>query len=553
MPTALWNVLATAPSLGGGGFVEAPLATVVVVAVVSLGLYTAMLVGALRRYSREPEARPTWAGVAGFAGIGLLSWGLQTLALLQQGTAASRPPLNSLLVWLPALALLSFAVAAAPPRRSWSASRLLDGAIFSVAAYLGLWMALLRPLFATHPASPSLLLATHGVFALACAGLGNCLHVLIQRGDPLRSPLGFIALGLALCVACLPWWVSLQLAGGFHFGHPVRLALIPGFLVLALAPGMPWPTTLKPRRVLAFLLPYLPASAAFVAFLVETFRASTARDLVGLALLGVLALLVLARQALTLRQLARLNHTLEARVEARTRELTRSQALLLETQQKNMIATLGAGLSHDFNNLLGAALGNLDLIRLKHPGEDPREIAALEQALNRASDLSKRLMNLAREGETSQGTFHLDTHLADLQPLLRAMVPRAIHLACEPGAVPLEVRGHPGQVDQVVVNLVSNAKDATPVGGTICLRARAEGPEALIEVSDTGSGIDPALMPRLFEPFLTTKPAGKGTGLGLSSVRAVVDQLGGRIEVRSRPGEGTTFTVRLPRASGDGG
>ncbi len=553
MPTTLWNALATAPAPGVGPGTPAHFATVAVVAVVSPGLFTAMLTGALRRFRAEPEGRLTWGGVAGFAAVGLLSWALQTRALVQGGAGASRPPLNSLLIWLPALAMLSFAVSAAPPRRSWSPSRLLDGAIFSLAAYLGLWMALLRPLFASHPVPLGLLLATHGVFALACAGLGNCLHVLVHRGDPLRSPLGFLALGIALCVACLPWWVSVQIQGVFHFGHPVRLALIPGFIVLALAPGLPWPDTLKPRRSLAFLLPYLPASAAFIGFLVQTFRAPAPRDPVGLALLGALALLVLARQALTLRQLARLNHTLEARVEARTQELTRSQALLLETQQKNMIATLGAGLSHDFNNLLGAALGNLDLIRLKHPGEDPREVAALEQALNRASDLSKRLMNLAREGETSSGTFHLNAHLADLQPLLRAMVPRSIQLECNPGEEALEVQGHPGQVDQVVVNLVSNAKDATPQGGTISLRARAEGPEALIEVSDTGSGIDPDVMPRLFEPFLTTKPVGKGTGLGLSSVRAVVEQLGGRIEVRSQPGEGTTFTVRLPRASGDGG
>lgn len=553
MTFLLRNASPVAPTLGADLPLPGGAAIAAGVALLSLGIYTWMLAGGLARLRKEPEARLTWAGVAGFAGIGLLSWALQTFELLRLGFGASRPPVSSLLAWVPALALLSLAVSAAPPRRAWTASRVLDGAIFSVAAYLGLWMAVLRPLFATHPVPLDLLLATHGVFAMACTGLGICLHVLVHRGDPARSPLGYLTLGLALCVACLPWWVSTLIGGSFHFGHPVRLALVPGFCFLALAPRLPWSPELRPRRSLAFLLPYLPASGAFLAFLIQNFRAPAVRDPVGLALLGVLALLVLARQALTLRQLARLNHTLEARVEARTQELTRSQALLLETQQKNMIATLGAGLSHDFNNLLGAALGNLDLIRLKHPGEDPREVAALEQALNRASDLSKRLMNLAREGEISTGTFHLNAHLADLQPLLRAMVPRSIQLECTPGETLLEVRGHPGQVDQVVVNLVSNAKDATPQGGTICLRARAEGPEALIEVSDTGSGIDPSLMPRLFEPFLTTKPAGKGTGLGLSSVRAVVEQLGGRIEVRSLPGEGTTFTVRLPRASGAGG
>lgn len=297
-------------------------------------------------------------------------------------------------------------------------------------------------------------------------------------------------------------------------------------------------------------LPYLPVAVAFIGFAAHYLPSGSGHDGLGLTLLVLLSMVVLIRQALTLRHVHILNETLEELVEERTRELSRSQALLMETQQKNLVATLGVGLTHDLNNLLGAAMGNLDLLRLKMgPLPESREMEGLEKALDRAGNLSKSLMGLARGGPGPSRTFDLLAHMDELYPLLRAMVPRNIHLTWERDEGPLPILATPGQLDQVLVNLVSNAKDATPSGGRISLRARGEGAQAVIEVQDTGSGIPDTVMARLFEPFLTTKPPGKGTGLGLSSVQAVVEHLGGTINVRSSPQEGTTFTVRLPKAS----
>ncbi|HJV91499.1 MAG TPA: HAMP domain-containing sensor histidine kinase [Holophagaceae bacterium] len=521
-----------------------------------LGLLTAVVAvllaeGAFARRREDPALGMDWRPLVGFGLLSTFNVTLQLLQLSLYGYQVPHPPLTTLLLWTPAMGFLLLGVYPKGLRSHLGGAPLLDGAIFGTAAYLGLWIWLVQPILGATTVGPWPALSVHTTFLMAFTTLGVALHIGLGRGFVLGSPLGFITCGIAWVAALLPWWVAVLLGGTFQFSHPVRLALIPGFLLIYLGTQAPWPLRPgRPRPALRLALPYLPSTLAFFGFLAHYLPGHAERDSAAFALLGLLGLLVLLRQALTLRQLHRLNLGLEEQVEVRTRELTRSQGLLLETQQKNLVATLGAGITHDLNNLLGAALGNLDLLRLK-PGAVPEspELRGLEQALERASNLSRSLMGLVREGPGPGRTFDLADHLKDLHPLLRAMVPRNLDLVWEREAVPLPVHGNPGQVDQVVVNLVSNAMDATPSGGRITLRTRRDGPEVLLEVADTGCGIPDHVRAHLFEAFLTTKPAGKGTGLGLSSVQAVVDLLGGRIEVQTQAQVGTTFTVRLPLAS----
>ncbi|HJW33498.1 MAG TPA: HAMP domain-containing sensor histidine kinase [Holophagaceae bacterium] len=555
MPSPSWKrlgPLSAVPPLAAALWAfGSPLGRAWIVALAFLCAFSGLVMGAVARWRAEPAARLTWAGVLVFGILGSFNWFTQALELIQFGEAVPFPAIITLVAWVPALSAITFALLAAPPRRTFSASRFLDGAVFTLAAYLGLWMWVLQPMMAGHHLPLPETLGMHGVFLIACVAQGVGIHVWVERGDRLETPVAMLALGVTYCAMVLPWWVGTLVLGTFTFAHPVRLVFVPGFILLALSTRMPWrPEAARPIKALRFLLPYLPTTVAFGGFLVHYLPQGADRDTPGFVLLSGLALLVLARQALTLRQIFTLNRTLEEKVEARTRELAQSQALFLETQQKNLVATLGAGITHDLNNLLGAAMGNLDLLRLKMgPTQDSREMDGLEKALERAGDLSKRLMGLAREGPGPSRTFDLLAHLEELNPLLRAMVPRNIQLTWEHDAQALPICANPGQVDQVLVNLVSNAKDATPPGGRISLRARSEGEEAVIQVQDTGTGIPDAVMQRLFEPFLTTKPSGKGTGLGLSSVQAVVGLLGGTIGVHSSPGVGTTFTIRLPKAS----
>ncbi|HJV22948.1 MAG TPA: HAMP domain-containing sensor histidine kinase [Holophagaceae bacterium] len=527
-----------------------PQARVWPMALLTLVVVVLLAEGAFARRRDDPALGMDWRPLIGFGLLGTFNVTLQLFQLALYGYRIPHPPLTTLLLWTPAMGFLLSGLYPKGLRSTLGAGPLLDGAIFGTAAYLGLWIWVVQPILGARILDPLLALGVHATFLMAFTTLGVALHIGLERGFTLVSPLGLVTGGIAWIAALLPWWVSVLLGGSFQYAHPIRIVMIPGFLLVYLGTQAPWPTRpRRPREALRLALPYLPSTLAFFGFLAHYLPGHVARDTPGFALLGLLGFLVLLRQALTLRQLHRLNVGLEEQVEARTRELTRSQGLLMETQQKNLVATLGAGITHDLNNLLGAALGNLDLLRLKSdPMPETRELRGLEQALERAGNLSRSLMGLAREGPGPARAFDLVEHLRDLHPLLRAMVPRNLELAWELEEVPLPIHGNPGQVDQVVVNLVSNAMDATPSGGRITVRARREGQDAVLEVEDTGSGIPPHVMARLFEPFLTTKPPGKGTGLGLSSVQAVVELLGGRIQVRSREGEGTVFTVRLPPA-----
>jgi signal transduction histidine kinase len=263
--------------------------------------------------------------------------------------------------------------------------------------------------------------------------------------------------------------------------------------------------------------------------------------------------LVLLRLYLTQRELESFNHRLEEKVAQRTKALEESVSAMLKTQRLNMVATLGAGLAHDFRNLLTVILGSSELMMLRQEAGQPtdrRDLESIRDAASRGRDLAQQLMALGRQSDQPQAVaFDLSQQIETFLPLLERMVPATVKVLMEGARAPLPIRSDPRQIEQILVNLVANARDALPKGGRIRIRTAFvetdSGPWARIQVEDDGTGMEPAVLDRIFDPFYTTKAPGLGTGLGLASVNAIVDSWGGRLLATSAPGQGSLFTVDL--------
>ncbi|MCX5797194.1 MAG: GAF domain-containing protein [Elusimicrobia bacterium] len=237
---------------------------------------------------------------------------------------------------------------------------------------------------------------------------------------------------------------------------------------------------------------------------------------------------------------------------------------LRQAQKMDAVGRLAGGVAHDFNNLLTAIRGYAELLTEDIPLDDKRHKDAREilMAADRASTLTRQLLAFSRRQVLAPQVVDIDEAVADIADLLRRLVgaPVQLILRLEP-ALGL-VRVDPGQLQQVVVNLALNARDAMPMGGTLTIATRnmrpeaspdrdhpgpAAGPGVALEISDTGEGMDERTLSHIFEPFFTTKPKGKGTGLGLSTAFGIVKQSGGDISVQSQPGRGSTFRIQFPR------
>ncbi len=236
-----------------------------------------------------------------------------------------------------------------------------------------------------------------------------------------------------------------------------------------------------------------------------------------------------------------------------TADVTARRALeeeLRRAERLSAIGTLAGGIAHDFSNVL-AIISAATEVGLAHQPQDGPARPAMERVLGacrRGRHLVEQIMAFSRAQGEPTSVIDLADSVGGAIELCRPLVDAAVALSFEPRAQSLPVAATDTQIHQIVANLMMNAAQAMPEGGRIRIRTRRDRGEARLTVSDTGTGMDRATMARAYEPFFTTKPVGQGTGLGLSVVYGVVQGLGGRIEIGSTPGRGTTVTIRLPLA-----
>jgi signal transduction histidine kinase len=233
-------------------------------------------------------------------------------------------------------------------------------------------------------------------------------------------------------------------------------------------------------------------------------------------------------------------------------ELAETQRVLEQTRRIEALGRVAGGVAHDFNNMLAVMQGNLDLLRMGASATPARpELDEMQDAIRQASRLTSQLLAFGRRAPIQAETIDLGRVVAGTIELLRKVVPKGVELSFRSGEGSLEASMDRALLEQIVLNLVTNARDAIDGNGHIRValdRVDTPAPAARLRVEDDGAGMDEAVVSRIFEPFFTTKPEGHGTGLGLASVQGSVTQLGGTIQVASRPGQGTTFEVLLPLA-----
>jgi PAS domain S-box-containing protein len=246
--------------------------------------------------------------------------------------------------------------------------------------------------------------------------------------------------------------------------------------------------------------------------------------------------------------------------------LRKSEEQLRQSQKMEAIGRLAGGIAHDFNNLLTAIVGYGQLL-LGSVHDEPARTYAVEadKAAHRATSLTQQLLAFSRNQRLQPSALNLNAVVANLSRMLKRLIREDIELVIALSPQLGDVSADPGQIDQVVINLVVNASDAMPRGGKLTIETAnvgigkasddervglAPGRYVMLAVTDNGDGMDVETKARIFEPFFTTKNAGRGTGLGLSTVYGIVNQSGGQVTVQSEPGQGTTFRVYLPHVAG---
>jgi two-component system cell cycle sensor histidine kinase/response regulator CckA len=244
-------------------------------------------------------------------------------------------------------------------------------------------------------------------------------------------------------------------------------------------------------------------------------------------------------------------------------EENRLKRQVAQATKMQAVGQLAGGVAHDFNNILTAILGHCDLMLMRHtPGEaDYDDIQQIRHNSNRAAGLTRQLLAFSRQQTLRPQVLQLPDVVSETSNLLKRLLNEQVDLVVKHGRGLGPVRADPGQLEQVIVNLAVNARDAMPEGGTLTIQTFALGIEEVralaseimpmaeytaLSVSDTGTGIAPEIIGKIFEPFFTTKEVGKGTGLGLSTVYGIVKQSGGFIFADSQVGKGTSFVVYLP-------
>lgn len=221
----------------------------------------------------------------------------------------------------------------------------------------------------------------------------------------------------------------------------------------------------------------------------------------------------------------------------------------LQSTKLEALGRLAGGVAHDFNNLLTVIEGYARMLRDEpdlSQAEAVEYVDEIIRAANRASDLTRQLLAFSRRQSAQPRSLDLNELVRHTSGMLRRVIGEDIQLETDLSAEASQIFADPSQIDQVLMNLVVNARDAMPNGGQIRITTAFHDPVVELRVSDRGSGIPPEVMARMFEPFFTTKESGQGTGLGLSLVHAIVTQAGGKVEVETALGQGTTFKIRFP-------
>ncbi len=250
-------------------------------------------------------------------------------------------------------------------------------------------------------------------------------------------------------------------------------------------------------------------------------------------------------------------------------EADRLKRQIAQATKMQAVGQLAGGVAHDFNNILTAILGYCDLMLMRHsPGDsDYDDIQQIRSNSNRAASLTRQLLAFSRQQTLRPQVLQLPDVIAEVSTLLKRLLGETVKLQVKHGRNLGAVRADPGQLEQVIVNLAVNGRDAMPQGGTLTLQTYSVSPDDVrtigsdvlpvgeytaLRVTDTGTGIPTPILGKIFEPFFTTKEVGKGTGLGLSTVYGIVKQSGGFIFAESEEGKGTSFTIYLPvhRAEG---
>ena len=243
---------------------------------------------------------------------------------------------------------------------------------------------------------------------------------------------------------------------------------------------------------------------------------------------------------------------------------------VLQTQKLESIGRLAGGIAHDFNNVLFAIKGYAELLaedlaperrQNLDPDEALRSVQAIGDAATRAASLTAQLLAFSRRQVVRPEVLELNAVIESVEPMLQRLIGEQVRLVVRPGPATGRLRADHGQLDQILVNLVINARDAMPEGGTITIESGnieleattlrrpdvVPGPYVYLAVSDTGEGMNLETREHIFEPFFTTKEHGQGTGLGLATIYGIVQQAGGHIALESEPGKGSSFKLYFPR------
>ena len=567
--------------------------------------------GRMRRSPIGIELRlPPLSGLAAVVsgGLALLGWqtGVHFLRSVAPGFVAMNP-MTAICFMLAGLALWILTRDSPRPRDRNVAAGLallvsLIGAVKLWGMLSGHDLALDQLLFRDQleTVQPPNRMAPNTAWNFVLVGLSLLVLSLEQRGTRSWSQI----LGLAPLLLSFPAILGYAYEVGAFYRVavfiPMALNTALTFLALSLGIIFALPDRGLAKVVLSqdpggtLLRRYLPLSILSIGFigwitlrgaragLYDMGFAACLADTLAIVVIAVIALLSSAalgrveraRHA-TAEALRKAHDELEMRVVSRTAELEdanreRSQLekQFLQAQKMEAVGRLAGGVAHDFNNLLTAIMGYGQMMKLKLGPDDPARNDAEEilKAAARGASLTRQLLIFSRQQVVEFHVLDLNLTIAGMDKMLRRLVGEDIDMVTVPAANLGRVRADSGQLEQVLMNLAINARDAMPQGGKLTIETSnvelnatyakthlgvKPGHYAMLAVSDTGTGMTPEVVAHLFEPFFTTKEAGKGTGLGLSTVHGIVSKSGGQIDVYTQTGHGTTFKVYLPIAEQD--